>query len=162
MDEYSYTSRVHDTSPFDELVSVVEDIANRHAVHDICIATINNPSPPQDAPGQARADQTVPIVSHLTFNPLIRSFKLSTLLPNLSSSRFHPTTCISGLFFLDFHLPPEGILERSTIRGLSWKFVISLNKILDSVSIDCLVGRVGVRGDDDESEAGDDGERGGT
>lgn len=142
---------------------VVENIANWHAVHDICIATINNPSPPQDAPGQAGADQTAHIPSYLTFNPLIRSFSPSTLLLNLSSSRFHPTTCISGLFFRDFHLPPTaGIWERSTIRGLSWKFVISLNRILDSVSIDCLVGRVGVRGDEDESEAGDDGERGGT
>ena len=120
------------------------------------------PPPSQDqGPVNPYPSRTI-IPSHLTLKPLIRSFSPSTLLPNLSSSRFQPTTCISGLFFLDLHFPPEGILERSTIRGLSWKFVISLNRILDSVSIDCLVGRVGVRGDEDESEAGDEGDRGGT
>ena len=83
---------------------------------------------------------------YLRLNPLIRSFSPSTLLPNFSSSLFHPRTCISGLPFLDFHALVVSILEISTILGLIWKFVISLIKIFDSVSRDCRVGVVGVEG----------------
>jgi hypothetical protein len=95
---------------------------------------------------QQRSPSPFSTSHYRTFNPLIRSFNPSTLLPNFSSSFFHPPTWASGLPFLDFHPFVLDIFEISTILGLSWKFVISLIRILDSVSRDWRVGVIGVEG----------------